>query len=72
MPTRQLTVLGGHPTGATATTRKDRWWVSPLVTLVVLTGFSIYVTWAAFQGDNYYNMIPAGLAGGRDPTATTE
>ncbi len=54
MPTRQLTLLGGHPTGPAATTRKDTWWVSPLTTFVVLTLFSIYVTWAAFQGDNYY------------------
>ena len=54
MPSQQLTVIGGHPSGPAATTRKDNWWVSPLTTLLVLTGFSIYVTWAAFQGDNYY------------------
>ncbi len=54
MPARQLTVLGGHPTGPAATVRKDSWWVSPLATLAVLTIFSVYVTWAAFQGENYY------------------
>jgi hypothetical protein len=54
MATRQLTVIGGHPRGPAATIRSDLWWVSPLVTFLVLTVFSVYVTWAAFQGDHYY------------------
>jgi hypothetical protein len=35
------------------TTRRDLWWVQPLVVLVVLLGFIVYATWAAFQGTNY-------------------
>ena len=36
------------------TSRKDNWWIQPLVVFVVLTSFVIYVTWAAFQGKNYF------------------
>lgn len=35
------------------TSRKDSWWVVPLVTFIVLTGFIVYATWAAFQNANY-------------------
>jgi hypothetical protein len=34
--------------------RHDAWWVEPLIVVVVLTGFSIYATWAALQNANYY------------------
>jgi len=44
------------------TLREDRWQVQPLVTVAVLTAFVVYVTWAAFQGKNYY----AGAALNRD------
>jgi hypothetical protein len=37
-----------------ATTREDRWWVGPLLTFMGLSGFIIYTTWAAFQGDHYF------------------
>jgi hypothetical protein len=36
------------------TLRKDRWWLQPTVTAVVLIGFIAYSTWAAFQNANYY------------------
>jgi len=45
------TVLKPHGLGKTS--RKDTWWVSPLLTLIVLTGFIVYATWAAMQGANY-------------------
>jgi len=33
--------------------RHDAWWVEPLIVVVVLAGFSVYATWAAFQGKHY-------------------
>ena len=36
------------------TLRKDTWWVEPVVTVVVLTAFVVYSTWAAFVGKDYY------------------
>jgi hypothetical protein len=36
------------------TERKDGWWVKPLLTFIALSAFVVYVTWAAFQGRNYY------------------
>jgi hypothetical protein len=44
------------------TLRQDRWWVQPLVIFSVLFAFVIYVTWAAFQGKNYY--VGANYVGG--------
>ncbi len=35
------------------TSRRDRWWATPLLVFVVLTSFVIYATWAAFQGNHY-------------------
>jgi hypothetical protein len=35
------------------TARKDLWWVQPLVTLLVFSGFIVYSTWAAFQNAHY-------------------
>ena len=37
-----------------ATSRKDTWWLRPLVIFIGLSAFVIYVTWAAFQGEHYY------------------
>ena len=37
-----------------ATSRKDTWWLRPLVIFIGLSAFVIYVTWAAFQGKHYY------------------
>jgi hypothetical protein len=47
--------LGGHATGFGATTRNDRWWVTPLLTALGFTAFIVYSTWAAFQGEHYYD-----------------
>lgn len=52
--TTGLPVIGGHPGGVAATLRRDRWWVEPALTVIVLLGFITYATWAAFQGDHYY------------------
>jgi hypothetical protein len=35
------------------TTRRDRWWVPPLLVFVGLSAFIVYATWAAFQGAFY-------------------
>jgi hypothetical protein len=37
------------------TARKDAWWLMPLVTFVVFSSFVAYVTWALFQGENYWS-----------------
>jgi hypothetical protein len=37
------------------TTRRDRWWVVPLVTFLGLGSFVVYATWAAFQGEHYHH-----------------
>lgn len=36
-----------------ATERRDGWWVAPLGTLLVLSLFIVYATWAAFQAAHY-------------------
>src|SRR5450756_1306949 len=35
------------------TTRRDAWWVQPLVIFIVLASFLVYATWAAFQNKFY-------------------
>ena len=35
------------------TTRRDFWWVQPLVVFLALSVFIVYATWAAFQGNHY-------------------
>ena len=34
--------------------RVDRWWVQPLITVVVLSTFVVYATWSAFTPHGYY------------------
>lgn len=34
--------------------RNDRWWIEPLIVVIVLASFGAYSTWAAFQNANYY------------------
>ena len=51
----QTIAAGGHPAGAAATARPDRWWVGPLLTVLGLGGFVIYTTWAARQGNHYFH-----------------
>jgi hypothetical protein len=36
------------------TSRKDAWWVKPLLIFIGLSCFVVYVTWAAFQGNHYW------------------
>src|SRR5262245_7309298 len=36
------------------TSRRDLWWVQPLLVFLVLSSFVVYATWAAFQGDHYH------------------
>jgi hypothetical protein len=35
------------------TSRRDFWWVQPLLTFLGLGTFIVYSTWAAFQGDHF-------------------
>jgi hypothetical protein len=35
------------------TLRTDAWWMGPLGTVVVLSGFIVYATWRAFEGSAY-------------------
>lgn len=35
------------------TSRRDRWWVVPLVVFAILSSFIIYATWAALQNAHY-------------------
>ena len=39
--------------GLGATLRRDAWWVAPALTALVLGGFGVYATWAAWQGAHY-------------------
>lgn len=40
--------------GFGATSRTDTWWIQPLITFLVLSGFIVYSTWAAFQNAHFY------------------
>ncbi|MBX3374917.1 MAG: hypothetical protein KF817_13885 [Phycisphaeraceae bacterium] len=40
--------------GMGATSRRDAWWLEPLIVFLVLSAFIVYTTWAAFQGVNYF------------------
>ena len=46
-------VIPLQPRGFGSTMRRDAWWTQPLVTFLVLGGFVVYATWAAFQGNHY-------------------
>ena len=35
------------------TRRRDAWWVQPLIIFLILSGFVVYATWAAFQNAHY-------------------
>ena len=39
---------------AERTLRTDKWWLQPLITVVVLVSFIIYATIRAFEGKNYF------------------
>jgi hypothetical protein len=36
------------------TPRRDRWWIAPLATVLVLGAFVVYGLWVTFSNDNYY------------------
>jgi len=38
---------------ASVTQRKDKWWVTPLLTFLGFSSFLIYANWAAWQGAHY-------------------
>ncbi|HSE45484.1 MAG TPA: hypothetical protein VLA89_09190, partial [Gemmatimonadales bacterium] len=50
MAQSQLPVL---QSGFLKTSRRDAWWVQPLVVFTVLTSFIVYATWAALQNAHY-------------------
>jgi len=53
--TVQSQVVEAAPADLSALTlRNDRWWVAPLVTVVVLAGFVVYGSWVALFDSNYY------------------
>jgi hypothetical protein len=35
------------------TSRRDRWWIQPVLVALGLSAFVVYATWAAFQGEHY-------------------
>ncbi len=37
------------------TSRRDAWWGPQLITFLILGGFVVYATWAAFQGVHYHH-----------------
>ena len=37
------------------TARNDSWWVQPAAVFLVLSGFVVYATWAALQGNHYFH-----------------
>jgi hypothetical protein len=49
----QVVPVAVHTRGFGATTRRDVWWVSPLVVFLGLGAFLVYATWAAFQNAHY-------------------
>jgi hypothetical protein len=54
MTMHKLPVLGGHPTAFAGTLRSDAWWVGPLVTFCVFSGFIVYAHFRVFEGTHYY------------------
>ena len=42
-----------RPRGFGETTRRDRWWLTPVAVVVGLGSFIVYATWAALQGQHY-------------------
>ena len=37
------------------TSRRDAWWVQPVVVFIILSSFVVYATWAAFQNAHYWS-----------------
>ncbi len=51
--TPQRTGPRGRASIAARTLRTDRWWLQPLLTVVVLVLFIAYSTWRAFENANF-------------------
>ena len=49
---RACTIPGDK--GLFPTARTDLWWIQPLAVFMGLGTAVVYMTWAAFQGTNYY------------------
>jgi hypothetical protein len=59
-----LKITGGRPLAQVSlpladrhfgqTSRRDAWWVQPLLVFLGLSAFIVYATWAALQGEHYY------------------
>jgi len=54
MPSIDVPVHNNH---FGATSRRDAWWIQPLLTFLGLSAFVVYATWAALQG-HYYRFGP--------------
>ena len=52
--TEQPVALRNSGNGELISLRTDRWWLAPLITVVVLTGFVVYGTYVAFANTDYY------------------
>lgn len=42
-----------HRGGFGSTSRKDNWWLQPLLVFLGLSSFMVYSTWAAFQNEHF-------------------
>jgi hypothetical protein len=49
-----MTTQARRPPIAAPHLRKDTWWALPATAVLVLGGFMVYSTWAAFQNAHYY------------------
>ncbi len=55
-------VLGGTRGGPDVKTlREDKWWKLPLVTVLGLSAFVVYATWAAVWGDSNFFYLPHNI-----------
>ncbi len=43
--------------GFGVTSRKDNWWITPILTFLGLSAFVGYSTWAAFQASDYFSKV---------------
>jgi hypothetical protein len=58
VPSSPSVARGETPPGTPAAVGKGTpWWLQPVLIVVVLSGFGLYATWAAFQG-RYYEVGP--------------
>jgi hypothetical protein len=63
----QATTTRPHEDHFGATERRDAWWLGPLLTVIGLSAFLIYGTWAAWQGNGYEIREVRGAAHFHDP-----